>query len=74
METGKWILEKGRLKIATRKGKMDTGLKWVEKVQICSNCWTVQCLTVQWLDSDVSNCPMVGHLCIQLSNGLIVCV
>ena len=30
--------------------------------------WTVLCPTVQWLDSAVSNFPMVGRCCVQLSN------
>ena len=35
-------------------------------------CWTVLYPTVQWLDSAVSSCPMVGLCCIQLSNSQTV--
>ena len=35
-------------------------------------CRTVLCPAVQRSDSAMSNCPMVGQCCIQLSNGRIV--
>ena len=35
-------------------------------------CENVLCQTVQWLDSTVSNCPMVRQCCVQLSNGWTV--
>ncbi len=39
-------------------------------VQYANGCRTMYCQTVQYLDSVVSNSPMVGLCCFQLSDGL----
>ena len=39
-------------------------------VQHANGCRTMFCHTVQYLDSVVSNSPMVGLCCVQLSDGL----
>ena len=42
------------------------GFEEYTKSVLLSKGWTVLCPIVQWLDSAVPNCPIVGQCCIQL--------